>query len=467
MNSKTACTNGDGMSLERTRFFPRQLITPDDLTQDQHYFREKMRRHNRLLHGWGVVCGLRVRQGGGDCEIDVEHGYALSPQGDEILVPETVTMDLCLEDIDGNGVSACGNALDPWCSDIRVSRRPGEPLYIAIRYDECHARPVRVQSNGCGCAEEACEHSRIREGYALKVLTRLPKHYPTTMPRPNLDDVVRCSREDEAGRECPDCVTEPWVILATVMLGTDGAITDIDCFSYRRYVASFAEFYFMCGDGKRQLEKAEGLQVLEDQQAAGHTEKAKMMIALARTDGSEAYLPAYFMVNSGETYGEFLAREGSREYYDGATDERVTLRELYAMRHVNPEETVRNVAEALGVLEGMTIQVDALHHTREEMADVVDDAGLKRLDSRHGGAPASAEALRASDIKGVSSRSALGKRLAGKTVADVAGTDRETFIAEAVKAVPDRQKAAVENQAREVWENASTIRNLSRTWKNQ
>ena len=27
--------------LERTRFFARQLVTPDDLTQDQIYFREK------------------------------------------------------------------------------------------------------------------------------------------------------------------------------------------------------------------------------------------------------------------------------------------------------------------------------------------------------------------------------------------------------------------------------------------
>ena len=34
---RTGC---DGpVSLERTRFFPRQLVGPDDLTQDQRYFR--------------------------------------------------------------------------------------------------------------------------------------------------------------------------------------------------------------------------------------------------------------------------------------------------------------------------------------------------------------------------------------------------------------------------------------------
>jgi hypothetical protein len=467
MNNQTACTDSNGTSLERTRFFPRQLITPDDLTQDQVYFRDKMRRHNRLLHGWGVVCGLRVRRGSGDCEIDVEHGYALSPQGDEILVGDTVTMDLCREDIDGNGVSACGSALDPWCNDIRVSRRPGEPLYIAIRYDECHSRPVRVQSNGCGCAEEACEHSRIREGYALKVLTRLPDHYPIEMRPMRINDVFRCGREDEKGRECPDCINEPWVILATVTLGTDGTVADIDCFSHRRYVASFADFYFMCRDRNRALKQQRAVEMLEDQRVTAEAGKAKMMIALARTDGSEAYLPAYFEVKRGETYVDFLAREGAREYHDPVTGERIMLRDLYAMAHVAPDETLRNVADALAVLEGTTIRVDALNRTREAMAAVVDDAGLKRLESKYGGAPASAETLLASDIKGVSSRSTLGKQLAGKTVADVAGTDRETFIAEAMEGVPDRRKAAMENQAREVWENASAIRNLSRTWKNQ
>jgi len=467
MNSLTACAGSDGTSLERTRFFPRQLITPDDLTQDQIYFREKMRRHNRLLHGWGVVCGLRVRQGPGECEIEVEHGYALSPHGDEILVDKSVVMDLCREDIDGNAVSACGNALDPWCSDVRINRRPGEPLYIAIRYDECLSRPVRVQSNGCGCDEGACEHSRIREGYALKVLTRLPSHYPADMQPPRTDNAIRCAREGEMGRECPDCTTEPWVILATVTLKSDGSISDIDCFSYRRYVASFAGFYFMCREADYEREKGRDVQIIQDKTRGAYAEKAKMMVALARTDGTEAYLPAYFEVKEGETYAEFLAREGGREYYDANNDERFTLRELYAMAGVETGATVRSVADALGILEGTTIQVDALSKTREALAAVMDDAGLKRLDSDHAGVMAAAETLPASDIKGISTRSTLGRQLAGKSVADVAGMDREAFIAEASAGVSASRKTAVENQAREVWENASRISNLSRTWKSR
>ena len=58
--------------LERTRFFSRQLVAPEDLTQDQLYFREKSRRHNRMLHGWGIVCGACVKAGATPYEVVVE-----------------------------------------------------------------------------------------------------------------------------------------------------------------------------------------------------------------------------------------------------------------------------------------------------------------------------------------------------------------------------------------------------------
>jgi hypothetical protein len=48
-----------GTALERVRYFPRQLITADDMRAEQEFFLNKMRRHNRFLHGWGVVCAAR------------------------------------------------------------------------------------------------------------------------------------------------------------------------------------------------------------------------------------------------------------------------------------------------------------------------------------------------------------------------------------------------------------------------
>ena len=54
------CFNTSGIRLERVKYFQRQLLTVDDMVTDQEYFRQKMRRHNRFLHGWGVVCGFDV-----------------------------------------------------------------------------------------------------------------------------------------------------------------------------------------------------------------------------------------------------------------------------------------------------------------------------------------------------------------------------------------------------------------------
>ena len=45
---------------ELPRYFPGQLLTEDELEQEQQYFRDRLRLHNRLLWGWGTVCGAVV-----------------------------------------------------------------------------------------------------------------------------------------------------------------------------------------------------------------------------------------------------------------------------------------------------------------------------------------------------------------------------------------------------------------------
>ena len=48
--------------------------------------RELIRRHNRMRHGCGVVSGCLVRAAEADGTVRIEAGYALGPQGDEIIV---------------------------------------------------------------------------------------------------------------------------------------------------------------------------------------------------------------------------------------------------------------------------------------------------------------------------------------------------------------------------------------------
>lgn len=72
--------------LKRNRFFPGKLLTADDLELEQDYFREKLRRHNRYLHGMGIVFGLEVSKGGS--AVVIAPGLAIDCQGNEIAIPE-------------------------------------------------------------------------------------------------------------------------------------------------------------------------------------------------------------------------------------------------------------------------------------------------------------------------------------------------------------------------------------------
>src|SRR5688500_1880185 len=80
----------ESQSLERPRFFPGKLLTTNDLALEQSYFLEKLKRHNRSLHGFGIVSGLKVASDSG--KIVVDAGMALDCQGNEIIVPAVQTL---------------------------------------------------------------------------------------------------------------------------------------------------------------------------------------------------------------------------------------------------------------------------------------------------------------------------------------------------------------------------------------
>lgn len=235
-------------TLQRPRYFPRQLITPDEMTLEQQYFRDKMRRHNRLLHGWGVVCGARV------CEVinkDGNHvpwkvcvkpGYILGPYGDEIIIEGERIVDLRKCSVTVTAVEYPGEVIDPWCSE--VEEPPESPLYLAVRYKQVMTRPVRVQPVGCGCDETRCEYSRWCDGYEIGCLPDCPE-----MPEnPLMVGGLPCG---DMFSECPPCPSDPWVRLAEITLGDEGKIDKIDNCVCRRMVVSFANYWCRCTEEQR------------------------------------------------------------------------------------------------------------------------------------------------------------------------------------------------------------------------
>ncbi|MEJ2750247.1 MAG: hypothetical protein P8183_20415, partial [Anaerolineae bacterium] len=159
----------NGKTMERPRYFPRQLVTPNDMTLEQEYFRQKMRRHNRFLHGWGVVCGAEV------CyvpleddpsqhepwKVKVKPGYILDPCGEEIYIDQPHIIDV--RSLVTGTADPSGHTKDPWCSDVPANTLEG-PLCLAVRYITKEARPVPLQPTGCGISEQ-CENSRWLDCY--------------------------------------------------------------------------------------------------------------------------------------------------------------------------------------------------------------------------------------------------------------------------------------------------------------
>lgn len=248
------CLPTDMFSMERVRYFMRQLITPDDLTLEQEYFRSKLRRHNRFLHGWGVVCGCKVQPvpqvgntGNEPWMVKIRPGYVLGPYGDEILIDREVSVDLRTEGVEGLALSPCADQLDPWCSEVEVEREAGIPLYVAVKYAECKSRPVRVQV-GCACDETHCEYSRIRDSFAIKILTSCPGSHKNP-PILDLNTLIQMTDVPD----CPQCPSEPWVVLAKVTPGMSGAISesrisncDFGEGCYRRMVVAFGDVWWHC-----------------------------------------------------------------------------------------------------------------------------------------------------------------------------------------------------------------------------
>jgi hypothetical protein len=247
MKTQTSCSDQpcDRTIAERPRYYPRQLITPDDLTLEQDYFRSKLRFHNRLLHGWGVVCGAEVKatpkSGSTDPEpwkITVGRGYVLGPHGDEINIDCERVIDVRTSGVMGITGASCAEVMDPWCSEVLEQPDDGGPLYVAVRYRQLATRPVRVQPIACGCDDSRCENSRWFDGYEIAILRYEPECFQDA---PDIGDWFRTGETPE----CAPCPDEPWVVLAQLTVDDAGAV-EVDNCACRRLAVSFANLWWVC-----------------------------------------------------------------------------------------------------------------------------------------------------------------------------------------------------------------------------
>lgn len=128
--------------LKRNHYFSGQLLTAADFAAEQEYFLDRLRRHNRFCHGWGIVCGLDlniIR-----AIVTVEPGMALDCAGNEIILEEQASIALPI-----------GQTI--------------QSVYVEIRYAECYSDQVPIYGAPCNSNSESGQYSRIVESYELKL----------------------------------------------------------------------------------------------------------------------------------------------------------------------------------------------------------------------------------------------------------------------------------------------------------
>jgi hypothetical protein len=126
--------------MERLKYYSGQILSVADLTAEQDYFLAKHRRHNRFLHGWGVVSGLTVATAG-PSQVKIDPGLALDAAGNEILV----------------------------CEQVRLQILPiADLLFVVLGYSETETTPIPNPSPAT--TSDELIYTRIKEGYRLEIV---------------------------------------------------------------------------------------------------------------------------------------------------------------------------------------------------------------------------------------------------------------------------------------------------------
>jgi len=158
--------------FERNNYFYGKQFTVRDLLQEQSYFNDKRYLLNRMVLGWGVVCGLDVYWDPKKRRVVVQPGLALDCCGHEIVVCEDQYLSF-----DKNDDDCC----------LQDDQQPEGKFVLCLEYDECHSEPVDLPPAGCD-EKGKREYNRIRDTFKLHL-----KPWDEACPREPREEV-----------ECPD-----------------------------------------------------------------------------------------------------------------------------------------------------------------------------------------------------------------------------------------------------------------------
>jgi hypothetical protein len=163
-------------------------LTAGALCLDQRYRLQRIRRHLRLAHGWGIVCGLALVRAndGPEGQLVVCPGYGIGPCGDEILLAAPLRFNL---------------ADYRWTRPLRMRT---DLAWIGLEAIQEQAAYAEGAGPACGCScdcEDDLQVSRWVDGVRVVVSWTPP---PTP---PEGFDI--CGRGVPPFPECPDSCALP------------------------------------------------------------------------------------------------------------------------------------------------------------------------------------------------------------------------------------------------------------------
>jgi hypothetical protein len=195
MSPTDPCTGKALERLERVRYVSGLVLGVDEFRAEQDYFRKRLRRHNLLLHGWGIVCGLGVTANSEPWTVFVEPGYAIDQWGEEIVLDVAQVADA-----------------RPHCHGREHCR-----LYVAIRYRAIPASLVPVPAIPENEGEQVVHYSRWTDGYELVLLEQCPT-WEESAPDGSLGDEEN----------------NPWIVLGQITADANGEVSVHRCRQRRR-----------------------------------------------------------------------------------------------------------------------------------------------------------------------------------------------------------------------------------------
>lgn len=252
----------------RNNYYTGKLLTQRDLTAEQRYLIDKSRLHQLALHGWGVVCGLKVKPHPHcpQLRIIVEPGLAIDPCGRMIRVLSEQELELPKLELPPLPEAPCppdeaeedeaiesgqprqqdaepsvyGSPFEEEESEDRDERRKNpyrRTLYLCIRYSECETEFMPAPFDECACSDSGQKPNRICESYELELTDEEPEGLDKIRERYEACEEDDCrSLYEQLLEGCPETFALNCLPLAIIEQYTPGeAVTEamIDNWSVR------------------------------------------------------------------------------------------------------------------------------------------------------------------------------------------------------------------------------------------